>query len=246
LLKPNFYFFILFLGLYLLWRIASGDFPDQKRLWFRLVLIGIAGISVYGARLALDYAANGPDPGQLRAEVIEQHSDPLYKPSTPVHEKHIYLDLRERGATLDRIIVKERWLGKTFLSAFGSFGFTQYFPSGAFYDQVRNLGLLAVGLLLGSVLVYGTPRASGLFIIVLVCSTLLLGMLLWRSWTVSFQAQGRYLAPVLPMAGILYYHVKDTVNSKLFLSLIFALFLMGFYAFVFVGLHDIPKIDYYS
>ncbi len=80
----------------------------------------------------------------------------------------------ERGFTLDRIIVKEQWLGKTYLSAFGSFGFTQYFPSGAFYQQVRNLGLLAVGLLLGGVLVYGKPRASGLFMIVLVCSTLLL------------------------------------------------------------------------
>jgi hypothetical protein len=246
LLKPNFYFFILFLGLYLLWRVTSGDFPDQKQLWTRLVMIGVVGLCVYGARTALDYAVNGPDPGQLRAEMIELHSDPLYKPSTPVHNKHIYLDLRERGFTLDRIIVKERWLGKTFLSAFGSFGFTQYFPSSTYYEQVRNIGLLLVGLLLGGVLIFGTPRTSGLFIIVLVCSTLLVVTLLWRSWTVSFQPQGRYLAPILPMAGILYYHVQDTVNRKVFLSLIFALFLMGVYAFVFVGLHGIPKIDYYS
>ena len=119
LLKSNFYFFILFAGLYLIWRIALGDFPDQKKLWTRLALIGLVGISIFGGRIALDYSANGPNPGALKNEMAEKYADHLYKPSTPLDKKHIYLYLKDRNFSLDRILNKEKWAGKTFLNAFG-------------------------------------------------------------------------------------------------------------------------------
>ena len=74
LLKTNFYFFILFLGMYILWRIAFGDFPNQKQLWQRLIIISIIGASVYGLRVGLDYAVNGFDRQAKTEEMAELHA----------------------------------------------------------------------------------------------------------------------------------------------------------------------------
>ena len=109
LLKTNFYFFVLFLGLYLLWRISIGDFPNQKLLWQRLIVISLIGVSVYGLRIGLDYAVNGSDRQAKTEEMAELHAKPIYKPSTPIDQKHLYLYMRDRGVSLDRLIVKDQW-----------------------------------------------------------------------------------------------------------------------------------------
>ena len=246
LTKTNFYFFLLFLGAYFLWRIGCGDFPDQKLFWTRVVCICAVGLVVYGGRVALDYAANGPNPSTLRAEMAERHAEPLYSPSTPLHKKHIYLYFKDRGFSLQHIINTEKWFGKTFLNAFGSYGFTQYFPSGAYFETVRNTGLFLIALMFISIMLKGPTRMRILFVLMLLTATALVLMLLWRSWTISFQAQGRYLAPILPMLGMLYYHIRPYVNQQAVISLVTAMFLLGVYSFLFIGLHDIPKLDYFS
>ena len=241
--KTNFYFFLIFLGAYFLWRMSIGDFKDQKLFWSRVFVICVVGLGMYGGRVALDYAVNGPEPSALKAEMIELHAEPIYKPSTPLERKHIYLYLKDRNFSLDRILNKEKWPGKTFLNAFGSYGFTQFFPSMAYFETVKNTGLFLLAFMLAGILINGPPRTHGLFLLVLMCATALVLMLLWRSWTISFQAQGRYLAPILPMMGILYYHIRSSVNQKILVSLTIAMFFLGVYSFLFVGLYEIPKVN---
>ena len=48
------------------------------------------------------------------------------------------------------------------------------------------------------------------------------------------------------MLGILYYHARHYVDQRIVLLGTTAMFLLATFAFVFVGLHDIPKLDYYS
>ena len=241
--KTNFYFFLIFLGAYFLWRMSIGDFKDQKLFWSRVFMLFIVGLGLYGSRVALDYAVNGPDPAALRAEMIELHAKPIYKPSTPLEKKHIYLYLKDRNFSLDRILNKEKWPGKTFLNAFGSYGFTQFFPSMAYFETVKNTGLFLVAFMLVGILLNGAPRHHGLLLLVLICSSALVLMLLWRSWTISFQPQGRYLAPILPMLGILYYHIRSCINQKAVISLTVVMFLLGIYSFLFIGLYEIPKVN---
>ena len=69
-------------------------------------------------------------------------------------------------------------------------------------------------------------------------------MLLWRSWAISFQPQGRYLAPVLPILGIIYYHARPYIYDKGVMLLNVFLFLLGVYSFIFIGLHDIWKAPF--
>ncbi len=241
LLKTNFYFFNLFLGLYLLWRIAVGDFPDQRLLWTRLIVLALIGGSVYGLRVGLDFAVDGPNRQAKLEEMVELHAQPIYKPSTPLNQKHIYLYLKDRGFSLDRILVKERWGEKSFISAFGAYGYTQYFASTTFYDLVYIMGFAFLGLVLLGTLINGPPSAQALLVMVAICGAMLVGLLLWRSWTISFQPQGRYLAPVLPMLGVLYYHIRPYVYDKAVITFTVGLFLLGVYSFIFVGLYEVGK-----
>ncbi|MGI9318632.1 MAG: hypothetical protein ACR2QW_14985 [bacterium] len=241
LLKLNFYFFILFLGCYLVWRMVLGDFPDQKRLWMRLVMIAMIGLGLYGSRIGLDMAVNGPDTKQKQLELVEKMAEPLYKPSTPLSKKHIYLYMRDRGFSLERIINKEQWGGKTFISSFGAYGFTQYLGGSVYYAAVRIIGLAMIGLVLFSILIYGPASTHWLFAITFGCASMLVAASLWQSWNISFQAQGRYMAPILPMLGILYFHTRPWLMNRTFNGLVFTMFALGAYSFIFIGLTLIPK-----
>ncbi len=241
LLKLNFYFYILFLSFYLIWRVVNGDFSDQKLLWTRLGIVAMIGVALYAARIGVDFAVNGLDSKQKQLALVETMAEPLYKPSTPLNKKHIYLYMRDRGFSLGRILTKEQWVGKTFISSFGAYGFTQYLGSNTYYDTVRIVGIAMLGILLLSILIYGPPSTHWLFAITLGCAALLVAASLWQSWTISFQAQGRYLAPILPMFGILYFHTRPWLMNRVFNGLVFAMFALGMYSFIFIGLALIPK-----
>ena len=242
LLKLNFYFFILFLGLYLVWRIAVGDFPDKKLLWVRLAIIAAISASVYGGRIVVEYKVNGLDSKEKIIATIEEKAEPLYKPSTELHRKHIYLYMRDRGWTIRDILIGEKWGPKTFVSSFGAYGYTEFLGGNVFYDLVKAVGIALLGVILFSLLVWGPPSSHWLLIITGGCAAGLIGASLYESWTVSFQAQGRYLAPILPMLGVLINAVYPWLMQRTFNALVLVMFALSFYSFVFIGLGFIPKI----
>ncbi len=232
LLKLNFYFFVLFLGVYFLWRLGIGDFPDKKLFWTRLALIAVVGLMVYGLRYGLDYAANGPDSKAKVNQMVEQMAEPLYKPSTELHRKHTYLYMKSRGVDLDRILTRESWAGKTFVTAFGAYGYTQFLGSDTYFDLVQKFCFTLFGVMLLSLLLFGPRSSHWLFAITFGCVILLTAASLWQSWTISFQAQGRYLAPILPMLGVLYYHARPWLMNRLFNASLLGLFCLGVYSFI--------------
>ncbi|NKB76500.1 MAG: hypothetical protein GKR96_05495 [Gammaproteobacteria bacterium] len=243
LIKDNYYFCILFFGMFLLWRFFAGEFADSKRFWTRVGILVIIGLSLYGARFGLHVVANGFDSTRIE-EQRERHAKELYKPSTELDKKHAYLFMKERGVSLEAIVSVSRWGEKVFITAFGAYGFTQFLGTATFYDLVRYSGALIIMLMLFGVLINGPPSAHWLFFIGLACVTLLVGSAFWHSWTVSFQPQGRYMMPIIPILGVLYYRLKDYFPRALTTSLICFLFLLATYSFVFIGLHDVPKLDY--
>jgi len=242
LLKTNYYFFILFLGLYLLWRIAQGDFPDQRRLWARLLVLALVATSVFAARFVMDIHANGWDSAIVENQMQERHATVAHKPSTDLDAKNPMLNLRDRGRTLGYLLVSARWFEKSFVSAFGVYGFSNYFGSKTYYDLVRYIGLLLLGALLLAV-IRSRSRAN-LFLVLIIgfCSGCLVSASIWHSWTAAFQPQGRYLLPVLPMLGILYYHVRQHVLPNLVECLCIFLFLLAAYSFIFTGLVNMSSL----
>ena len=242
LLKLNFYFFTLFIGLYLLWRVWRGDFPAQKRLWLRVSLLSIVALSVFGARYAMDIRVNGWESAELQVQMQEKHAQPAYKPSTPIEEQNPMLHLKQRGFSLGYIISIGHWFEKSFNSAFGVYGFSWFLGSSRYYDLVRYTGLLLLGALLLALLRSRKSENYVLFIALGAASAPLLAAGIWSSWTVDFQAQGRYLLPVLPMLSIFYYHLREHAIPQLIEWLSMVLFVFAMYSFINVGLKGMTSL----
>ncbi|MEJ2176838.1 MAG: hypothetical protein P8Y12_02540 [Gammaproteobacteria bacterium] len=246
LTKLNFYFFLLFLFLYLLWRQTNGFYPRPGRMWIRVLMLGVIAASMYGTRIGLDYAANGPDPKAKFNEYLELTAKDEFKPSTPLEKKHVYLYLKQRGNELDVVLQFLNWGSITFATAFGSYGYTQYFGSDTYFAVMKALVLLLLGAIVFYALVKGPPELHGLILIAGLCASLLISASIWSSWTENFQAQGRYMAPLIPILAVVYYHARHFVNYKVVSSIALALFVMSVYSFVFIGLVHIAKTSFYT
>ncbi len=202
------------------------------------------GLLVPTARYALDIHANGFDSPQKYQQKIEEKALTIYKPSTAPEDRGIYLDMRSRGVSINQMMVNFRWGAKSLLTAFGSFGFTQYNPGEAYYQLLKAVCLLLLITLAASAF-FNAPRQIGiLFLVTAACALGLVGISMWASWTINYQPQGRYFAPILAMGSVLYFHLRPHLYRRCFYSLVAVLFAMGIYSFLFFGLRLIEKTVY--
>ncbi len=242
LLKKNYLLFVIFLIGYLLWRLLFRINVNKRRQYLkRLTAIILLGMSLTGLRIGADYAINGMDRSARIQQIREELASPLYKPSTPLELQHSFLNRRARGDTLKTIIVVDRWFEKTYRSAFGMYGYFTAVGTDAYYGAVRAVGVALFVLLSVGIIIRGGVSRNLLFGWFLVCSAGLIGVSLWHSWTTDYQTQGRYLFPIVPMACVLLYHVRQLMQGAVYKLLLTAMFMLSVYSFVFVALMDLPK-----
>lgn len=244
LLKVNYLPFVAFFYLVLLAKIFATDeyFWDKKGAVLRLLLVTLVGLAVYGGRVGVDYLVNGADRDEKIAEVQERMASPLYKPSTELHKKHISLYRKARGATLERIVTVDRWFEKVFRSSFGVFGYFTISAGEGFYDLVRWSGVFCLALFLAAVFRGGGWLGGGLAVVAMAIAAALIGKSLHHSWTVDFQAQGRYLFPLLPIFGMLYGWHHQVIDRRVILFGVVPLFCLAGYVFIFEALLRIPRV----
>lgn len=244
LLKKNYYPFVAFFYLCLAAKIFLSDeyFWDKKEAVKRLVFVTFIGLAVLGLRVGADYHVNGFDRQEKLAVLEEELAHPWYKPSTELHSKHISLYRKARGTTLETIVTVDRWFERTFQTGFGVYGYFTISSPQSYYDLVRWSGLTLLVFVFGSIFLRGGLIGSGLAVAVAGLSAALIGVSLYHSWTLDFQAQGRYLFPILPMLGILYGWNHGAVNRRLLILLVTPMIMMGIYSFVFEGLMRIPRV----
>ena len=108
--------------------------------------------------------------------------------------------------------------------------------------MIRWTGVLSLVFVFGSIFLRGTLIDRGLAISVLGLSAMLIGVSLYHSWTADFQAQGRYLFPIIPMLGILLATSYKTVNSSLLTLGVTTMYFLGIYSFIFQAIMHSPKV----
>lgn len=241
LLKKNFYFCAVFLCGYALWRLWLARPAWTKRAAFRLTALLLLGGSLVLAWRLTDAWVNHFQKEELMLAAKEKYADYAYKPSTPLAQKNGCLYLRDRGKPLKELLTLDRWGEKTFRSAFGVYGYTQYTAPPLYYSMVRLAALLLLLLLLAPLALRGGLPGMTLVGIFGACACALVTVMLYKSWTMDFQPQGRYLLPLLPMLAVLHHHAQRLVPPLLFRSLLFLLFALSVYNFVTVGLLEIGR-----
>ncbi len=240
LVKKNFYFFHLFLVGYLGWRLCF--FEQKKKIFLlRCLLVGIVGLFCAGLWWGADYYVNGFDRSAKLLKCREKFAMKMYKPSTPLHKKHMYLQMKERGTTLQHFRHIDRWGEKSFRSSFGVYGYTTVSASFTYYDFVRFTGLaLLIGIMVVLVTRGGLPGVT-LFLLTAAASLSLLVVAMYHAWTVDFQAQGRYFLPMVPMFAVLANKTERCFRNPVIQLMILAMFFLSVYNFIFVGMQGVAK-----
>ncbi|MFW2367804.1 MAG: DUF2142 domain-containing protein [Desulforhopalus sp.] len=244
LLKKNYYpyivFFYLCIGMKIFW--SEEYYWEKKEAIVRMLVITVIGLAIFGLRIGADYMVNGVDREEKMAVLQEETALPLYKASTELDQKHISLSRKARGVTLEDVIVKDRWFEHTFRSSFGVFGYFTISGPQIYYDLIRWSGACLLLFVVGSIALRGGLSGAFLALTTVGFSAALIAASVHHSWAVDFQAQGRYLFPIVPMLGILYGLYHKFVNIRVLVFGVFSMYLFGVYGFVFQALLRIPKV----
>lgn len=241
LVKKPFYFFILFLVFYFGWRCLFEPFGDFKATLKRLLVLFCISFSLISVRLVADVAVNGFDKGEKMLAMQELTAHPSYKLSTPLNQKHIHLQMRERGTSLKSFINDHRWGEKTFRSGFGTYGYMTVVASLDYYNIMRILGLGGLLFVGASIALRGGWSGNMLFGGAVFCCTTLIVVACYRAWTVDFQAQGRYLFAMAPILGMVLSKTEAVYNRSVLRAIVSAMFLFSAYSFIWIALLGVAK-----
>jgi len=221
----------------LIWQLITRR--DLQNLPGAIKIISLVWIPLllrFGVQTHQSAVNNFDLPGAIRQQA-EKYAQPEFKPSTleahPTSSGSLHM--KDRGLTLQDVLIRERWLYRTGASFFGTYGW-MLISSPVPYYILMGLGWI---IFMGGVLVAAftkPPKPERIF-----CGVAWLFLpwiavtALYYSWTSDFQPQGRYLFSFLP---ILFY-VVNAVNPgprRLMAGTVWGLFLLSSYGFIFFGL----------
>ena len=135
-----------------------------------------------------------------------------------------------------------RYLPILFRSATSGYGYMEMFAQKGYYCFM--LLLLAAFVGIGALFSFNKSSLDLklLTLVLFACTILIITAAAWKSWTSVFQPQGRYIFPILPMIGIWYQGLRETIPVNLFNFVVGLLFFASAYSFIWIGLLSIPKI----
>jgi len=252
--KTNYWAFLIFVALWLVSRFGLKAVSLK-----RYALIACVAFAVVGFRIGLDLYVNGEtnfvgasyisyisgsmtSNGAKLAAYQEEIADPRYKPSVidnDLANTPADVHIADKGAPFTDIFAKWGWHRISFYSFTGVYGYMTIFGPRAYYNLMALI-YLAFSIYLAFALIRARERQALIQLaITTLCAIICVLSSAYLSWTYAFQAQGRYLFPILPMAGVLVAANRRSVNNKILLSIFLIAFAASVYSFVFVGLRHI-------
>jgi len=198
--KENYYVFLVyFLGFAGLvgWFGRSGT--GYWRWIFGAVLV--AGL-IFGVRYGLNASLESGQPPDVVAKQAEKMAAPEFKPSKQAVGQGFWgLNMRAQGISFTQMFTGEwKWHVFTFRSAVGEYGTMDIEAPLIYYRHIGWL-LAAFGLAVCWLLARSGREGWAQLSLWLLFSGLTVFQSVWHSWIADFQAQGRYLFPMLAMTG---------------------------------------------
>lgn len=258
--KPNYYPFLIFAALWVLYQHGLRNFTQFKKY----ALMMLIAVSILGFRCGLDIYSNGETNyvgisyitkffGKLEKqgkllEYQEKIASYDCKPSTLINDpanSHPDLNLMAKGTPLTKMLFEMKWFGYSLTSFVGGYGYMNIWSSKNYYAQISVVFILFFGYLIYAFIRSRDRIALSEFGITFFCCFLTIAISIALSWIYAFQPQGRYLFPVLPMLGVLLYSNRQHLNNVVMNLLLLTLFLFSAYAFTTIALVKINAPLYY-
>ena len=186
---------------------------------------------------------------QKRVAIVQAQEElaaPVYKPSRVYSEKrdgYYGMELRARGVPLSELFAPAwKWHIRTFVSATGQYGWLEYSARKPYYYAMMATGYLALLAVYAWAVARTRDVATGLgFLFVSAFAALTLAVAIHHSWVNDFQAQGRYLFPIVAMLGFGLQAARSTLEPRAVIGITACCFALSVWSFVYIGLWQIPK-----
>lgn len=253
IVKPNYWTFLLFAALWLVFAYSLKTSVIKK-----FAFISLVAFAVLTFRVGMDFYVNGETNyagfsylnkfyGNLENKgklLVYQESIAEYpfRPSTVENDlanTHPDLNLRKKGVSFTEMLFEKGWFRLSSQSFFGVYGYMNIYAKNWFYGLFFLLGFLFTAYLFYAVLksrdrqsiVQLAITALGVFL------TIFVSMLL--SWVYAFQPQGRYLFPALAMFGLFVYANRRLFDGRILSLYVSAMFLLSVFSFILWGFRRI-------
>lgn len=259
--KSNYYAFLIFLALWMLYKFPVLEINGGRPAFNigrsrKYALIFLVSISVLVFRCGLDLYVNGEtnfvgvsyinyvlgDFEKKENRLLayqEEIAEPAFKPSMierDLGSTHPGFRLKDKGTSYSDLFFKLRWHEITFKSFVGVYGYMNIFAADAYYRLMALLYAAICVYLIGMIVVRRRRDELARTIVVLTGAGISIFISSYLSWSYAFQAQGRYLLPVLPMVGVFLYGVRNMPGKGVLKGFVLVCFLLSAYSFVFVGI----------
>jgi hypothetical protein len=228
-------------GLYLLWRLLFRKTTFSLQAVTRGAAVALIGLLLFGGVRVVDNYVNDWQKGERIYEGREAFAKEMFKPSTPLEEKYVFLQLRDRGYSWQKVFKEMQWGERIFRTSFGEYGYTTVPGSFNYYDFVRLVSLALLVAVVCSIAVGCGIEGLALLTAAIGTSLLLMAVAFYHAWTVDFQAQGRYLLPIVAMAAMVLHHCRRSLGNVFCGFFAGLLYLTAICSFIFIGLAGIIK-----
>jgi hypothetical protein len=241
LIKINYFIFVIFITLMFLKKLFLKEYADPKIVIQRAGLLIIISALFFGLRWSVDVAQNGINRNEKRTECRVKLAKPLFNPSTPLEDRYPFQRLKERNVPLKQLFERHNWGWKTFIHSFGVY-FNLPRAELWYFKLIMAILIFFFFYIVSSIIINFNIKQVSLLLILSFCSILLVSLSLWNSWTAHFQAQGRYLFPILTMGGIFLFETLKLYKKKIIDLFVLTMFFLSAYSYIFTGLLKLPRL----
>lgn len=236
--KPYYWSVLGLAFLVLLVRLIESrkDKDAIKQLFGRYAAILGVFIICVGFRYSFDFFHYGLDKSSVELEMDILHADYDKNPTTPEEDWCVSYHMMERGYSIfDFLDENPDWFSMTYKSFCGlifdnSTGAWYYWAMGILYT------FLYLCILWETLFQKTSIWDKGFFIIGSILMAAALGASILNSWMIDSQAQGRYLLPVLLVAGFMASRVPKLSEKWYFRAALLAAGVLTAWYFTFVGI----------
>jgi len=249
--KPNYWVILLFAAA---WTLLK--FGIDRRIIRKYGVVMAIALSVLAFRVGMDLHVNGETnfagasyinyffggfeskPSRL-LEYQEEITPYEFRPSTIERDlaaSRPDIKMRAKGVSAYEMLSQWRWHIVSFQSFTGVYGYMNIFGPNWYYRVMLLLYFLFAAYLCAALLRSGERPAISSLLLVAACCIASIFFSFFLSWNYAFQAQGRYLFPIIPMLGVLVYSNRQHLSGRLVNGFTLLCFVLSVWSFIFVGL----------
>lgn len=234
--KQNYYIILLFTFFILFYKLMETDKTKRKQLFIKYItILGLVGLFFMIRYLQFEIIHDFN-----RTNLLVQAKE-LYQISNL--DEVVKVQLKSRGYPFSYVL-ELGWFKTSFKSLFGVYGNMKYFASDFIYTLlwVLNGSILAIGILFNKYLSKDKKYHINVILSVLLCVFCTVGISLYHSWTSDYQAQGRYLLPIILISSYLFKDIDKDTNKYLKTSIYIIMiitFIINIYSFLYYGISKI-------